>query len=104
MGDRVWRILASGLPRLRSGFGSSNGEGGRIEIWRRSQDEFVSEKSWLAHGDRLVHVTFSDDGLLLASSSEDCSLKCWESRTGELVSARLLSEAARSLSFWHDFG
>lgn len=76
--------------------------GGRIEIKRRLQDEFVTEKSWHAHGDRLVHVTFSDDGLLLASSSEDRSLKCWDSRTGELVSARLLSEAARSLSFVAD--
>ncbi len=74
-------------------------EDGHLEIMRQTPTGFVQEQSWIGHESELVQVVFSEDGMLLASSSLDRSLKCWETRTGAMLSARLLSEPARSLNF-----
>lgn len=38
-----------------------------------------------AHSDMIYSVTFSDDGLYLATGGRDCDVKMWDAKTGQLL-------------------
>jgi len=56
---------------------------GNIQI--RDLDSGESIRTIKAHDDRIYSIAFSADGLYLASSGQDCDIKLWDLKTGELL-------------------
>ena len=54
------------------------------------------------HADRVVSVEFSPDGKILASASNDNTVRLWDAATGELLATLEHSNDVRSLSFSPD--
>ena len=55
---------------------------GRITIKRIADDQTVSE--FQAHEDRVYALSYASDGRLLASSSQDCTARIWDTLTGSV--------------------
>jgi len=49
---------------------------GQIRLWQVADGRQIA--AWQAHGDWIRNVTFSPDGKLLASSSNDTTIKVWD--------------------------
>lgn len=64
------------------------GEDRTIRIWSRTQEDWVLDRSTLAHGGTITRLLYSGDGRYLVSTATDRMVCVFESRTLERVSQR----------------
>gem|GEM_PF-6339721 len=74
-------------------------ETGEIELYKIEGEKFRRQYAWSAHDGFVVDLEFSADGLLVASSSDDQFLRCWETGTATLMFGYLAANAPRSICF-----
>ena len=77
----AWQPAAAG-SKSASGLLALGCDSGAVVVWDTKRAALVHELN--AHTQRVGHVVFSSDGLLLYSCADDGQICCWETRTGEV--------------------
>ncbi len=109
-GQLMWRgqhVNGATIAAARSGgWFATAGEGGRVRIWKRGENElsFVPSQTLNAHRDKVHDIVFIErtDVVWLATAGADKKLAIWrQNRDGDfvLVSREAFSGEVRSLSF-----
>ena len=97
----VWTQSFDALTALaisKSGqYWAAAGRRGQVRLWR--EEGKVLQRVWRAHTDFVWALDFSPDERLLASGSEDASLKLWDVESGRLLWSGWQTKITTCLAF-----
>ena len=76
------------------------GLGDHVKLWDTATG--VSRGIFEGHTQRINTMVFSPDGLILASGSDDCTIRLWDPHTGSSCGVLETSKAVKLLAFSND--